>query len=207
MEDEGGGAGVAGNVVVDFLEILGGVAVGPEEELEGAFAVAGFPGLEFLDVGTGEAAAAGAVVDLDGDLEADHEAGLEDAGVAGGEVAFRPEHDLAGAGEVLDGEDAEGFPGLGAAGLDAADHAGDGVALLGVVELDLVDEADAVVFVGVEDAAEFVERVAGDVEAEEFLLVGEAVVLGPFFEGVGDGRFVRGGGRGEVHGIEEGGLA
>ena len=50
MEDEGGGAGVSGDMVVDFLEILGGVAVGPEEEFEGAFAVVGFPGLEFLDV-------------------------------------------------------------------------------------------------------------------------------------------------------------
>lgn len=113
VEDDGGLAGVAGDVVVDFLEILGGVAVGPEEEFQGAFAVGGFLRLQLGDVGAGEAAAAGAVVDLDGDLEADHQAGLEDAGIAGGEVAFRPEHDLAGAGEVLDGEDAEGFPGLG----------------------------------------------------------------------------------------------
>jgi hypothetical protein len=41
VEDDWGGAGVAGDVVVDFLEILGGVAVGPEEEFEGAFAVIG----------------------------------------------------------------------------------------------------------------------------------------------------------------------
>ena len=30
MEDDGGLTGVAGDVVVDFLKILGGVAVGPE---------------------------------------------------------------------------------------------------------------------------------------------------------------------------------
>ena len=30
MEDDRGGAGVAGDVVVDFLEVFGGVAVGPE---------------------------------------------------------------------------------------------------------------------------------------------------------------------------------
>ena len=128
---------------------------------------------------------------------------MEDAGIAGGEVAFRPEHDFARAGEVLDGEDAEGFPGFGHAGLDAADHAGDGVAGAGVFQLDLVDEADAVVFVGIENAAEFVERVAGDVEAEEFFFVGESVVLRPFLKGVGGGGFLGGRGGGEVHGIEE----
>ncbi len=30
VEDKGCGAGVAGDVVVDFLEVFGGVAVGPE---------------------------------------------------------------------------------------------------------------------------------------------------------------------------------
>ena len=30
VKDDRGGAGVAGDVVVDFLEVFGGVAVGPE---------------------------------------------------------------------------------------------------------------------------------------------------------------------------------
>ena len=68
MEDEGGGAGVAGDVVMYFLKIFGGVALGQEKEFEGAFAVGGFLGFQFGDVGAGEAAAAGAVVELDGDF-------------------------------------------------------------------------------------------------------------------------------------------
>lgn len=44
MEDDGCGAGVAGEVVVDFLEVFLAVKVGPEEELKGAFGGGGFAG-------------------------------------------------------------------------------------------------------------------------------------------------------------------
>lgn len=75
MEEDGGGTGVFGEVVVDFGEVAFVVAVGPEEEFEGAFGGVGFFGFEFLDIGAGEAASAGAVVDLDGDFEANDVAG------------------------------------------------------------------------------------------------------------------------------------
>lgn len=86
VEDDGGGAGVAGDVVANFLKVFGGVAVGPEEEFHWAFAVDGsLAGFEFAEAASGEAATATAVVDLDADLEADDVAGLEYAGIAGGD--------------------------------------------------------------------------------------------------------------------------
>ena len=149
MEDDRRGTGVAGDVVADLIEILLGVAVGPDEEFERAFSGGWFLRLEFVDVAAGEAAAAGAVVELDRDFQADDIPGDEDSGISGGDETLAPEHDFAGAGEVLDGEDAEGLARLGHARFDAAYHPGDGVALAGVVQLDLIDQADAVVFVGI----------------------------------------------------------
>ncbi len=208
VEEDGGGAGMGGEDLGDVFEVAFAVAGGPEHEFDGAFSVGGGAfGFEFGEFVSGEAAGAGAVVDLDGAFEFDGFSGIEEAGIARGDEGFAPEHDFGGAGEVFEDEDAEGFAGFGGFGVEAADHAGEGVAFAGVGGVEVVDEAEAAVAVGIEDTAEFVERVAGDVESEEFLFVGEAFVFGPFL----DGGFVHahfgGGWRGEVHGIEEGDLA
>lgn len=133
VEEDWGGAGVGGEDLGDVFEVAFAVAGGPEHEFDRAFAVGGGAfGFEFGEFVSGEAAGAGAVVDLDGAFEFDGFSGIEEAGIAGGDEGFAPEHDFGGAGEVFEDEDAEGFAGFGGFGVEAADHAGEGVAFAGV---------------------------------------------------------------------------
>ena len=155
---------MTGEVVVDFLKVFCGVSMGPENKFERAVGIVRFFGFKFADIGSSQAAATGAVIDLDADFKFNHTAGLEDSSIAGGYEGFGPEHDLAGAGEVLDSEDAKRFSGFGHAGFDRADHACDGVAFAWVFYINFIDQTDAVVFIGVENAAIFIQRMAGDVE-------------------------------------------
>lgn len=102
VEEDGGGAGVGGEDLGDVFEVAFAVAGGPEHEFDGAFAVGGGAfGFEFGEFVSGEAAGAGAVVDLDGAFEFDGFSGIEEAGIAGGDEGFAPEHDFGGAGEVF----------------------------------------------------------------------------------------------------------
>lgn len=139
MKNHGCGAGMAGEVVVNFLKVFGSVAVSPENEFERATAVAGFFVFELAEIRSRESAATGAVIDLNADFKFDHVARLEDSGFASRDKRFRPEHDFTGAGEVLDRENTEWFPSLGRARLDRADHTRDWITLAWIIELDFID--------------------------------------------------------------------
>ena len=123
------------------------MAIGPEDEFKSSVGVIGFFGFEFADACPGEASASGAVIDLDSNFEFDHAAGLEDSGIACWDEGFRPEHDFAGASEILNGEDAERFSCFGHARFDRAYHASDGVALAWVFQFDFIDQTDTIEFI------------------------------------------------------------
>ena len=84
--------------------------------------------------------------------------------VAGGNKGFAPQHDLRAAGEVFDDQHAEGFAGLGDLGIHGADHAGEGESVARIGNVQLVQQPEALVAVGIDHAAELVERMTGDVE-------------------------------------------
>lgn len=153
----------------------------PQCQIEGfVFPFAG--GFDFLQSAPHEAAGFGAVIDADAGFQGDDFPCEEDSGVACGDVTFGPAEEFGTAGEIFEGEDAEGFSGFGDFVFDVADHPGEGKASAAVADVEFVDEAQADEAVGVNDASEFVERVAGDVEAEEFFFMFEPFVLGPFLD-------------------------
>ena len=139
MEDYRCGAGMAGNVVMDFLKVFCGVTVSPEDEFECTVGVVRFFGFKFANICSGKAASAGAVIDLDSDFEFDHITGLENSGFACWDERFGPEHDFAGAGEILYSEYAEWFSGFGHARFDGTNHPSNRVALAWIIEFDFIN--------------------------------------------------------------------
>ncbi len=166
MQEDGCFAGMFGDGALDFHEVELAVFGGPEHEFERTFAIGRATlGLEFAEFVAGEAAVAGAIVDLDRALDFDDLSRLKQAVVAGGDEGFSPQHDFGAAGEILQNEHAEGLAGFGDLRLDRADHAGEGETITRVLDFEFIDETKAAVAFGVDHSAALMERAAGDIEA------------------------------------------
>ena len=129
-----------------------------------------------LDLISHETVRFGAGILLDLGLQLDHGALHEE--LIALLVGLVPDHHLGRAGEVFEEEHGEGFAlALGVFDRDFADHAGETLGLFPGLHLGQVGEGGELALL--DDAPVFVERVTGDVEAEEVLLVGEVFALVP----------------------------